>query len=255
MSVLFFAAYEESGLGAQLVFGVNVFLVAVGILLLLRKKPIHLGKSSFKVRLWKVNLFEVITLVGFLLFGVFGPWPLGFLPVLTLFAIYWISRKENYPNLVGIFQMGWLKIVSDSLIRLLRTWPALLVISLISSQVLSGYPKQESVQKLTETQSLKEIFNIAIYALVVAPVLEEFLFRGILFRAMKRPCGVGPALVISSILFGLVHRNVLSFVPLTFLGIILALSYERTGDLRTCILIHAFFNGFMVFSILVGHGF
>ena len=151
--------------------------------------------------------------------------------------------------------MGWLQVMSDALRRLLRAWPALLAISFISSRVLSGYPKQESVQKLAEMQSLNEVLNIACYALVVAPVLEEFLFRGILFRAMKRPFGVGPALVISGILFGLVHQNVLSFVPLTFLGIILALSYERTGDLRTCILIHAGFNGFMVLSILVGHGF
>jgi len=255
MSVLFFAVYEEWSLGAQLVLVANLVLAAAGILLLLRKKINLSEKSSFKVRLWEVDLIEVIALVGSLLIGVFGPLPLGFLPVLAMFAIYWISRKENYPNLVGTFRMGWVKVMSDALIRLLRAWPALLAISFISSQVLSGYPKQESVQKLAETQSLTEVFNIACYALVVAPVLEEFLFRGILFRAMKRSFGVGPALVISSILFGLVHQNVLSFVPLTFLGIILSLSYERTGDLRTCIFIHAFFNGFMVFSILVGHGF
>ena len=255
MSVLFFAVYEEWSFGAQLVLLANLVLAAAGILLLLRKKTNLPEKSSFKVRLWEVDLVEVIVLVGSLLIGVFGPLPLGFLPVLAMFAIYWISRKENYPNLVGTFRMGWVKVMSDALIRLLRAWPALLAISFISSQVLSGYPKQESVQKLAEMQSLTEVFNIACYALVVAPVLEEFLFRGILFRAMKRSFGVGPALVISSILFGLVHQNVLSFVPLTFLGIILSLSYERTGDLRTCIFIHAFFNGFMVFSILIGHGF
>jgi membrane protease YdiL (CAAX protease family) len=255
MSVLFFAVYEEWSIGAQLVLVANLVLAAAGILLLLRKKINLSEKSSFKVRLWEVGLWEVIVLVGCLLIGVFGPLPLGFLPVLAMFAIYWILRKENYPNLVGPFRMGWVKVMSDALIRLLRAWPALLAISFISSQILSGYPKQESVQKLAETQSLTEVFNIACYALVVAPVLEEFLFRGILFRAMKRSFGVGPSLVISSILFGLVHQNVLSFVPLTFLGIILSLSYERTGDLRTCIFIHAFFNGFMVFSILVGHAF
>ena len=255
MSVLFFAVYEEWSLGAQFVLLANLVLAVAGILLLLRKKSNLSEKSSFKVRLWEVDHIEVIALVGSLLIGVFGPLPLGFLPVLAMFAIYWISRKENYPNLVGTFRMGWVKVMSDALVRLLRAWPALLAISFISSQVLSGYPKQESVQKLAEMQSLTEVFNIACYALVVAPVLEEFLFRGILFRAMKRSFGVGPALVISSILFGLVHQNVLSFVPLTFLGIILSLSYERTGDLRTCIFIHAFFNGFMVFSILVGHGF
>ena len=255
MSVLFFGVYEGWSLGAQLVLVANLVLAAAGILLLLRKKINLSKKSSFKVRLWEVGLIEVIALVGSLLIGVFGPLPLGFLPVLAMFAIYWISRKENYPNLLGTFQMGWVRVMSDAFIRLLRAWPALLAISFISSQVLSGYPKQESVQKLAEMQSLTEVFNIACYALVVAPVLEEFLFRGILFRAMKRSFGVVPAVVISSILFGLVHQNVLSFIPLTFLGIILSLSYERTGDLRTCIFIHAFFNGFMVFSILVGHGF
>ena len=105
MSVLFIAAHEEWGLGAQLVFGINVLMVAAGIVLLLRKKTIKAGKSSFKVRLWEVDFFEVLELVGCLLIGVFGPLPLGFLPVLVMFAIFWISRKENYPNLVGIFRM------------------------------------------------------------------------------------------------------------------------------------------------------
>ena len=163
MSVLFFAVYEEWSLGAQLVLVANLVLAAAGILLLLRKKINLSERSSFKVRLWEVGLWEVIVLVGCLLIGVFGPLPLGFLPVLAMFAIYWISRKENYPNLVGTFRMGWVKVMSDALIRLLRAWPALLAISFISSQVLSGYPKQESVQKLAEMQSLTEVFNIACY--------------------------------------------------------------------------------------------
>ena len=64
MSVLFIAAHEELGVGAQLVFGINVLMAAAGVVLLLRKKTIQSGKSSFKVRLWEVGLWEVIVLIG-----------------------------------------------------------------------------------------------------------------------------------------------------------------------------------------------
>ena len=108
---------------------------------------------------------------------------------------------------------------------------------------------------MSQPQSLNEILGIAIYAIVVAPLLEEFLFRGILYRFMKRPFGMGPSIVISSILFAIVHKNTLSFFPLLFLGVFLAVSYERTGDLRTSIFMHGFFNLIMVFFVLLRHGF
>jgi len=79
-------------------------------------------------------------------------------------------------------------------------------------------------------------------ACVLAPLNEELLFRGAIFRFCRQRFGRAPALLVSGVLFGALHGNWASFVPLAVLGAILAMAYERTGDIRVSILAHALFN-------------
>lgn len=87
---------------------------------------------------------------------------------------------------------------------------------------------------------------------VLAPLGEEYFFRGLLYRFFK---GVVPriwALVLSALLFALLHFNTFSFLSLFLLGLLLGRAYERTGDLRVPVLMHAFFNlnNFVLLSLL-----
>ncbi|MFP6887147.1 MAG: CPBP family intramembrane glutamic endopeptidase [Opitutales bacterium] len=245
----------EFSVGGYLALGMNLTLAAAGAFLLLRSNHSAVGRSTFKVKLWETKALEAVILTACLLFGIFGPGKLGFLPILLAFLFCRCGGRTKYPNLVGVHQMTWVAVMGDAFLRLLKTWPGLLVLSFIASLVLSGHPEQEAVRKLANPESLEEALTIAGYAMLVAPVLEEFLFRGILYRVMKRPFGMGPAIVLSAFLFALAHKNVLSFLPLIFLGVFLALAYERTGDLRTCILMHAFFNMTMILFVIVRHAF
>ncbi len=79
-------------------------------------------------------------------------------------------------------------------------------------------------------------------ACVVAPINEELLFRGVIFRGLRPRFGRGPALAVSGVLFGLLHANWAGFLPLALLGAVLALAYERSGDIRVPIVAHALFN-------------
>ena len=248
-------AAEEFNSGGYLALAMNLSLATAGVFLLLRPSHSSDDRSVFRVKLWETKTLEVVLLTGCLLFGTFGPGKLGFLPILLVFLFCWCTRSEKYPHLVGVPRMTWMMVIGDAFLRLLKTWPGLLVFSFVASFVLSGYPEQEAVRKLANPESLSEALTIAGYAMLVAPVLEEFLFRGILYRAMKRPFGMGLAILLSALLFALVHKNALSFLPLTFLGVFLAFAYERTGDLRTCILMHAFFNMTMVLFVIVRHAF
>lgn len=248
-------AAEEFNLGGYLALAMNFMLAAAGVFLLLRPSRLSVGRNVFRVKLWETKTLEAVLLMACLLFGTFGPGKLGFLPILLAFLFCWCTRREKYPNLVGVPRMTWKAVIGDAFLRLLKTWPGLLVFSFVASFVLSGSPEQEVVRKLANPESFEEVLIIAGYAVLVAPLLEEFLFRGILYRAMKKPFGIGFAILLSAFLFALVHKNALSFLPLTFLGVFLALAYERTGDLRTCILMHAFFNLIMVLFVVVRHAF
>jgi membrane protease YdiL (CAAX protease family) len=80
---------------------------------------------------------------------------------------------------------------------------------------------------------------------VVAPIGEEFLFRGYIFTALRNWRGPWTAAVLTGLLFGLVHVGsapLLDLVPLAALGFGLCLLYRRTGSLYPCIVLHSLNN-------------
>lgn len=101
---------------------------------------------------------------------------------------------------------------------------------------------QDLIAVFGAVQSPAVLLAMLVVACVVAPVNEELLFRGIIYRGVRQRLGRAPALAASGILFGLLHANWAGFVPLALLGVVLALAYERTGDIRVPILAHALFN-------------
>ena len=80
---------------------------------------------------------------------------------------------------------------------------------------------------------------------VVAPICEEFLFRGFIFRALVNWRGVWPAALVTGVLFGAVHglsAPAVDLVPLAFLGVALCLVYAWSGSLYPCIALHVLNN-------------
>ena len=62
---------------------------------------------------------------------------------------------------------------------------------------------------------------------VIAPLVEEIVFRGILYNRMRRFFGIPCCALLSALLFGLFHGNLPQFVYGTCMGILIALSYEK----------------------------
>ena len=80
------------------------------------------------------------------------------------------------------------------------------------------------------------------FAALSAPVVEEIVFRGILWPvARERGWGARGAVGVG-LFFALIHFNIAALVPLCFLGVFWIWLYERTGDLSAPILSHALFN-------------
>lgn len=77
---------------------------------------------------------------------------------------------------------------------------------------------------------------------VVAPVAEEIFFRGFIYGGMRNLWGVGWGMVVSSVVFALVHITPGVLVPIFVIGLVLAYLYERTGSLWPSIILHALVN-------------
>ena len=133
-----------------------------------------------------------------------------------------------------------------------------LLFSLLISHFTGGQTYIEDVLQPTVIEppsSIAGALMLVFLLVVIAPLFEEFLVRGIIFDTLK-PFGNGIAIVFSSILFGLMHGSLNMLLYTTALG--LALGYVRyaTGSLFAVTILHALINSvaaaFLFLSSLVG---
>lgn len=103
-------------------------------------------------------------------------------------------------------------------------------------------PLQEAVKLFLESENPLHVVGVVLLAVVVAPIVEEAVFRAGIFRFLKGRMPLVSAILISSVLFGLVHGNLQSFPGLTAVGAFLAITYNATGNLKVAIFFHSFFN-------------
>jgi membrane protease YdiL (CAAX protease family) len=77
---------------------------------------------------------------------------------------------------------------------------------------------------------------------LAVPFAEELLFRGVLYPLLRQRWGVWTAVLLSALIFALIHGEIAVGVTAFLLGILLAFVYEFSGSLWTSILIHAVNN-------------
>jgi membrane protease YdiL (CAAX protease family) len=130
-----------------------------------------------------------------------------------------------------------------------------LVFSLIWTSIFHA-GKDKVLEQLGTDESAILLVLSAGLTCVVAPICEEFLFRGFIFTCLRNLAGVWPAAIITGLLFGGVHASsapVADLVPLAGLGFGLCLLYRATGSLYPCIAAHAV-NNSLAFGVLEDWG-
>ncbi|MEW6535888.1 MAG: CPBP family intramembrane glutamic endopeptidase [Candidatus Auribacterota bacterium] len=83
---------------------------------------------------------------------------------------------------------------------------------------------------------------LILFIAFIGPVCEEIFFRGFLYRSLKKYIGVFGGLLISAVLFSLIHNNMMAFFPILGLGIMLGILVEKTGSLLPSIVMHIIVN-------------
>jgi membrane protease YdiL (CAAX protease family) len=90
---------------------------------------------------------------------------------------------------------------------------------------------------------LTSLAVLLIAVILIAPIGKEIIFRRILYTLTKHRFSQPAALWGTAILFGAIHANLSSFLPLTLLAVLLVYLYEYTGNLLAPIAVHFVFNG------------
>ena len=89
---------------------------------------------------------------------------------------------------------------------------------------------------------------------VMAPLFEEVIFRGVLLESTRVRYGVVAAWLLSSAIFGIVHVHPTVVVNAFVMGLVLAFIYLRTDSLWSAIILHAINNGIAYLALIAGHG-
>jgi uncharacterized protein len=113
------------------------------------------------------------------------------------------------------------------------------------STLLNLHEKDDIVDQLGGSSSNAALAAIAVLVCVVAPIAEEFFFRGYFFGALRNWRGVWPAAALTGLAFGAIHVGsapVGFLVPLAFFGFLLCVIYDRTRSLFPCMALHCINN-------------
>jgi hypothetical protein len=94
------------------------------------------------------------------------------------------------------------------------------------------------------------IWGGIVRVVVLAPVVEELIFRGVIFSGFKKNFRPIWAVILSALLFALFHLNPWQLGPTFLLGLLLGFVRLRTGSLLAAIFTHALHNGMIFFSVL-----
>jgi len=121
-----------------------------------------------------------------------------------------------------------------------------------TSQIKELFEKEAEIQQKGFPENITDaIFPLLFFtAVILVPVSEEILFRGMAYTVLKKKFGVNRGILLSALLFSLLHQMVFYFVPIFLMGIVFAYVYEKTKSLLPSILSHALINLFaMIITI------
>ncbi len=192
---------------------------------------------------------QVTTIILYILiFGSLCAWQLSEFKRLGIklkYVVGKVPKNQKWLPLVGLVML----IIMFSLSAYLVSF---YLLSLAAPSFVEGVMRQ--VANSPSPRSTAPAFSnllTAIAFIIVAPITEEFIFRGIILQRWASKWGMPSALVASGVLFGILHAN---FVGLSLFGIVMGVLYIKTRTLLVPMACHAFNNSLAVGASLLSTG-
>lgn len=166
-----------------------------------------------------------------------------------LWLVHAVGRGQStapWSELVGLAGSFRISRLPSSLGSALKAyvllWPAVIVSAIVwgpfSGQSGGAFENPAAVLLATDPDLALLLATVS----VLAPLLEEPLFRGYFYGRLRNHMGPLPAAVLSGLAFGAAHMSWANLLPLAAIGFTLALAYERTKDLATPMFAHGLWN-------------
>ena len=152
-------------------------------------------------------------------------------------------RGFDLSALAGFSKISFVRALSMGTVLLLAAYPMIAFADAITQRLLgSGSSRQNIVELFSGLGRIEQRIMIIVFAVAIAPVAEEFLFRFFLYGVLRRYFGRFLGLITNALLFAAVHTHLPSFAPLFVLGSCFTLAYEWSGSILVSMTMHALFN-------------
>jgi CAAX protease family protein len=167
-----------------------------------------------------------------------------FTVAIMLFVVTFLQlRGFDISSLGGFFRISFGRAVGTGAILLFFAYPLISLADVITERFFkAGTSKQSIVELFSGSRTMEQRGMIIVFAIVIAPVVEEFLFRFFLYGVVKRYLGRFLGITINALLFAAAHTHLPSFMPLFVLGSCFTIAYEWSGSLLVSMTMHSLFN-------------
>ena len=152
-------------------------------------------------------------------------------------------RGFDVGALAGFFRISFFRTLGTGAMLLFFAYPLIDLSEAINQRLFGGgSSKQTIVEFFSGSRTIDERIMIIVFAVAIAPIVEEFVFRFFIYGVLKRYVGCLVGVILSSLLFAAAHAHFPSFVPLFVLGSCFAIAYEWSGSILVSMTMHSLFN-------------
>jgi len=185
-----------------------------------------------------VALLPAITIQGALEFCIVA-FLIAALPRLSGFSLRDLGFAAPTASQIGVATLGALAMI------LLVNGSAAAIDAFLHTK-----HEQDVVRMLRCVSDRPTLVVFAVFATIIAPLAEEFIFRIFVFNIGLRYGGFWVAAIVSAALFGLSHGDLIAFAPLMLGGVILSYVYYSTRNAYMSMITHGLFNAATVLTLV-----
>ena len=220
-----------------------IWIMSIGLLLFV---PVVFALPYIIYKVVQVGKFypEIVMDTGVLFVSIAAVFPAH---LLTLFVTRNIVIEGMETSFRKAIRFHWPQNINPVIVTLLSIMLAIILLA-IAWLVTTLYGGNKTDLDLLIESSMYTRVATAFIALATAPLIEEIIYRGVLYPAVEKAAGMGIAIAVVSLLFAGVHvlqykNNVSVIVMITLLSIVLTVARAVTGTMLPSFIIHLVFNG------------
>lgn len=125
---------------------------------------------------------------------------------------------------------------------------AMFFVAQCAATVVYALTQDAAFARYAQTSTNAGVVQRMLLTVVLAPVVEEVLFRGIVFRLVAKHSQLWVAALVSSVAFAATHGTLVHMLPATLMGLTCCAAYVLTGRLGCSVVVHVAYNAFSIYA-------